>query len=711
MLSAVTDASKGPSKGLAKELGLLKVYAVATGGTVSAGLFILPGLIAKDAGPALFLCYLLAIVPLIPPLLSLLELSTAMPRAGGPYYFIDRSLGPLFGTVGGIGTWLSLVLKTCVAFVGVGIYLKLVFPEAPDWTRNASAVALVLFLGYLNAAGGRSSGSLQIVLVGFLLVFSLGFIAVGLPKVQLDHFDGFFQKGTTAILSAVGASFMSFGGLSAVAAIAEEVREPEKNLPRGIFLGLVTAVVVYGLSTFVITGVIPPDQVEGNPHTPGTAAEIVLGRWGLVAMSVAALMAFLSVGNAGVMSSSRYPLAMSRDRLLPEWFGRIAPNGAPRSAVIVTVVAMVATILGLDALNIAKLASAFLLLIFAILCAAVIVWRESGIESYDPGYRSPFYPYMHIFGILSPMVLIALMGWLPTVFSAGVTGASLAWYFYYGKDRVTRRGALLHVFARLGEERHEHLDVELREILKEKGLRETDPFDEIVLDALVIDVEEVDGFDHLIELAAAQLGERLRRPEALFVDGFTEGTKTGATPVAKGVALPHMRIGDLERPQMVLARTRREIRIHAGDAVGSAMTFDRIHAVFFLVSPDHDAGQHLRMLAQLARRIDGDDFIPAWLAAQNEAGLREVFLRDDRYVSLVLEEGEPAFDLVGKRLSEVGLPDGSLVASIRRDGHTIVPRGPQELREGDRVLIIGEPEAIAALHRRFSVQSSEEVNP
>lgn len=700
------SAASGNSGPLSKELGLLKVYAVATGGTVSAGLFILPGLIAKDAGPALFFCYLLAIIPLVPPLLSLLELSTAMPKAGGPYYFTDRSLGPLFGTVSGIGTWLSLVLKTCVAFVGVGIYLDFLIDDFPVWAQNLSALALVAFLGFLNAAGGKSSGSFQIVLVAGLLIFSIGFIVVGLPEVQIDHFGGFFDKGTAPILSAIGASFMSYGGLASVAAVAEEVKEPEKNLPKGIFLGLLTSILIYGLSTFVITGVIEPGDVEGNAHTPATAAEILMPGWGGLAMTVAAMLAFLSVGNAGVMSASRYPLAMSRDRLLPDWFGRIASNGTPRAAIAVTIGAMVLTILFLDALDIAKLASAFLLLIFAILCAAVIVWRESGIESYDPGYRSPFYPYMHIFGVMAPLVLIALMGWLPTVFAGGVTGASLAWFFYYGKNRAERRGALFHVFARLGEGRHEDLDTELREILKEKGLRATDPFDEVVLEAIVIDVEEVDDFDHLIELAAVELAQRMGRPEALFVDGFKEGTKVGATPVAKGVALPHMRIPDLDAPQMVLARTRREIRIHTGDVFGAPMTFDKVHAVFFLVSPEDDAGQHLRMLAQLARRIDGDDFLPAWLAAQNEVRLREVFLRDERYISLLVSESEQALALVGTELKDLGLPEGSLVAAIRREGRTIVPRGNTALEENDRVLIIGEPEAIASLYARFHPETA-----
>src|SRR6056297_681167 len=117
----------------------------------SSGFFLLPGLAAAQTGPSVILAYFVAGILILPAMFSVAELSTAMPRAGGPYYFIDRSLGPLFGTVGGIGTWLSLVLKTCVAFVGVGIYLQLVFPDAPDWTRSAAALGLVALLGVLNA--------------------------------------------------------------------------------------------------------------------------------------------------------------------------------------------------------------------------------------------------------------------------------------------------------------------------------------------------------------------------------------------------------------------------------------------------------------------------------------------------------------------------------------------------------------------------------
>ena len=105
------------SRKLKKELKLLDVYAIATGTTLSSGFFLLPGLAAAVAGPAIVLAYMLAIVPLIPAMFSVVELSTAMPRAGGVYFFLDRTLGPMFGTIGGLGTWFALILKVCFALL------------------------------------------------------------------------------------------------------------------------------------------------------------------------------------------------------------------------------------------------------------------------------------------------------------------------------------------------------------------------------------------------------------------------------------------------------------------------------------------------------------------------------------------------------------------------------------------------------------------
>ena len=146
---------------LPKQLSLMDVYAVATGTTLSAGFFLLPGLAANEAGPALVLSYLIAALPMVPAAFCAVELATAMPRAGGAYYFLDRSLGPLVGTIGAIGTWLALVLKTTFALVGIGAYLKLF---APTVHIVPVVAAFAIVFGIVNLFGAKTSRRVQLAL-------------------------------------------------------------------------------------------------------------------------------------------------------------------------------------------------------------------------------------------------------------------------------------------------------------------------------------------------------------------------------------------------------------------------------------------------------------------------------------------------------------------------------------------------------------------
>jgi amino acid transporter len=139
---------------LKKELTLLNVYAIATGTTLSAGFFLLPGIALNEAGPAVVLSYMIAAIPLIPAMFSMVELSTAMPRAGGAYYFLDRSMGPFVGTIGGLGTWLALVFKTAFALIGMGAYLSIFWPEVPIVML---AVILAVLFGIVNLFGAKKN--------------------------------------------------------------------------------------------------------------------------------------------------------------------------------------------------------------------------------------------------------------------------------------------------------------------------------------------------------------------------------------------------------------------------------------------------------------------------------------------------------------------------------------------------------------------------
>ena len=693
-------------KRLKKELSLFSVYTLATGATLGSGFFLLPALAAAEAGPLVVLSYLMAVIFLLPGILSKIELATAMPRSGGEYYFLDRSLGPLIGTIGGLGTWCALVLKTAFALIGIGAYLSLF-----GVTINVKwlAVAFAILFGIINLFGAGKSGVFQVVLVSGLLLLLVWFILTGVGKVDMSYFHPFVikEKGWTGVVSATGLVCISFMGLTNVASVAEEVKDPERNLTWGILLALGTSLFVYGLGTFVIIGMVPAIQLYAG-DTPSLtpvaeAADAMVGRWGAVMMTIAAVLAFMSVSNAGILSASRYPLAMSRDHLLPPWFRRLTTYKTPQNAVLATVGLILLFVLVLDPTKIAKLASAFLLLLFVFNCLAVIVMRASRIESYDPGFICPWYPWVQLAGIVGPLGLIVMMGWLPRLFTLGLITVGTCWYIGYARQRIARNGAIYHLFARWGQNRSEGLDRELRGILKEKGLREDDPYDEVISKATIIDITEQINFEQIVRRASEQLALHLPLEAEQLTSRFMEGTRVGATPVSKGVALPHIRLASLKQPLMVLVRVSIGVHVEVKTDFIENSTDHTIYTIIFLVSPKENAAQHLRLLAQVAQHIDAEQFMNDWLAARNEQQLKEILLREDRFLSLHLENKSSAAMFIGKSLDDLPIPSYSTIALIHRNNKTIIPDHSTVLQEGDRLTIIALPETIQQLKEKYGV--------
>ena len=352
-----------------------------------------------------------------------------------------------------------------------------------------------------------------------------------------------------------------------------------------------------------------------------------------------------------------------------------------------------------DPTGIAKLASAFKLVMFALGCLAVIVMRESRIESYDPGYRSPFYPGMQILGILAPFWLIVEMGFLPTLFTAGLITLGAMWFTYYAKARVDREGAIFHVFERLGRQRDDRLDTELRVIMKDRGPRDADPFDALFTGARVLDVPGSTDFESLARKAADRLALDLPVPARTLFEGFLQGTRVGGTPVSHGAALPHVRMEEIPRPHLLLARVPGGVHF---EKVSTSLHPDEpVRAVFFLVGPESDPGRHLRVLAQIARRVDQDGFMTEWLGAEGDTQLKEALFRNERLFVMSLDGKGARRALEGTRLRDLSIPDGALIAMIRRGDDMIIPRGDTVLEAGDRLTVLGKPEAILQLREQY----------
>jgi len=689
----------GKKKKLKKEITLIGVFSIAAGTTLSAGFFLLPGLAAQQAGPALILAYVLAAIPLIPAMLSVVELATAMPKAGGVYYFLDRSLGPLMGTIGGIGTWLALILKVAFALIGMGAYISL-FVHGLSITPIA--VILALALGILNIFGAKKTGKFQIILVAGLLAILVLFIFEGIPELNYEHFNNFFDAGFDSIIATAGLVYISYVGVTNVASLAEEVNNPEKNLPIGVFLALGSAILIYILGTAVMVGVLPMSELKTTLTPVASAAKVFLGNWGMYVLSIAAILAFVSVANAGTMSASRYPLAMSRDHIMPAYFRKLGKFDTPVYSIVLTVTIIIVLLLAFDPTGIAKLASAFQLLMFALVCLAVIVMRESRIESYDPGYKSPFYPWLHLFGIVSALYLIFEMGTLPIIFSAALIIIGGLWYWFYARENVVRTGAIYHVFERWGKFRYDGIDIELRGILKEKGLRKGDPFDQIVMQSKVFELTEETDFEKAVDSTAEWLSKKIPLTKEEIIKRVMEGTRVGATPVTRGVALPHFRCEGIEHSMLVLLRAKSGIDI----PIFNPLTYQeedvqRVTAIFFLISPEKDPTQHLRMLAQIAGRVDEESFAEEWYAAKDELELKEALLHDENFQSLHIFHGKKTESLINRNLKDIQLPSGCLVTLLQRGGKIIVPKGNTKILEGDRITIIGDPKSMQQLRELY----------
>jgi len=424
-------------KVLERRLGLGAVIAISMSAMIGSGIFVLPGLAAHKTGPSVWLAYLLAGLCVLPAALSKSELSTAMPVSGGTYVYIERAFGPLAGTVAGLGLWLSLLFKSSFALVGFAYYLGPIaeIPIVP--------AALVLLLGIvaLNVNGIKAVSRVQQVVVAVSVASLLALVLASIGSFAPSHLEHEFTHGADGLLGAAAFVFVSYAGVTKIAAIAEEVRDPGKNLPAGMMVSLGLMAVIYSVVALVLVGVLDLAALESDKHPIYTLAD-TLGGHGIGAVAaVIGVVTLISMANAGLLSASRFPFAMSRDALLPRVFANIhASRLTPVPAIIATGFAMAAVIVALDVERIAKLASAFMILLFITVNVTVIVLRESRAQWYRPAYRSPFYPWLQAFGVLSGAMLLVLMGLSAITASLAMAALGVAVFVAYGRRRAQRRG-------------------------------------------------------------------------------------------------------------------------------------------------------------------------------------------------------------------------------------------------------------------------------
>ncbi|MCB9779221.1 MAG: amino acid permease [Alphaproteobacteria bacterium] len=608
-----------------KDLGSREVFSIAAGAMISSGLFVLPGVLYEMTGPSAWIAYLVAAVLVGPAVVGKAELGTAMPKAGGTYYFVDRALGPAMGTLGGFAAWFSLSLKTAFALFGVGAFFLLLQPLADDRTVKGIAIAVTIGATLLNMVGVKSAARVQNAMVLALLVILTGFVLVALPHVEPDHLRQPLPHGLGGLALATGTAFVSFGGVTKAAALAEEMADPGKVLPRAMFLAFGVVTLLYVLVVAVTIGVLGP-AMGGDLNPVAHAAQQAVGTPGLVILSAAALTAYLTTGNAGVMAASRMPMAMSRDDLLPRRLARVHPRlGTPTWAVAFTGMLMVGAIAFLDLETLVKTASVMMILLFLAVNVAVIVMRESKVEFYRPTIRVPLYPLTPIVGIVAYAALSFKLGLQPMLLAGGFLLAGFVWYLLYARVRVQRESAMLHIVGQVANEADDDivgLEAELRGVLRDRDGLEADEFDELVHDALVEDHDQL-SLPCLAAVVGDAVGPAVGMDTAEVRDFILRREHKASSILVPGMAAILLKAPGEGRSQMLLLRCREGI-----DWPGE---HDPVHAIAVLATSKDRRHQRLRVLTCLAQIAYDPDFGPRWMRVRDRASLVELLSMGKRH--------------------------------------------------------------------------------
>jgi amino acid transporter/mannitol/fructose-specific phosphotransferase system IIA component (Ntr-type)/nucleotide-binding universal stress UspA family protein len=435
------------AKQLDRQLGFWSVYTISVGAMLGSGVFVLPGIAAAIAGPWVCVAYLLAGIIVLPAVLTKAELATAMPVSGGAYVYIDRSMGPWMGTITGLGTWFSLSAKTAFALAGLGAYLVLFTTLDP----KLFALSVLGVLVVLNILGVGKVANIQKAIVFLCIASLLLYSFFGIAAANTSNFDTALPKGLSGIFGAAGLVFVSYAGVTKICSIAEEVHHPSRNLPLGMICAQLTVMVIYVLIALAVASHVEywklaePALADKTPIT--TAGAEFLNDRSFRFMALIAVLGLISMCNAGVLATSRYPFAMARDSLMPPVFSKISNRfGTPIPSILITGSLLASLVLALPVTTLAKLASGFTIFIFSANHLALIILRESGARWYKPTFRSPLYPWIQIFGILGGGVLLFYLGLLPLAGIAAGILVGTAWYFAYGRSRVERSGAFQHLW-------------------------------------------------------------------------------------------------------------------------------------------------------------------------------------------------------------------------------------------------------------------------
>jgi basic amino acid/polyamine antiporter, APA family len=429
---------------LVRSLGLLDVVMIGIAGMIGGSIFVLTGPAIGLAGSSVILAFILNAIITLFTAMGYAELGSAMPEAGGGYLWVREGLRRPNAFISGWMAWLAHIIAGSLYAVGFGSFLvsllqmtnilpiESLFGIIP--LDKLTAVAVVVVFTFINIKGASETGKVGTTITLVQLGAIISIIIAGLWVMSSNpndddwqsNFSDFLPMGLGGLVAAMGLTFIAFEGYEIIVQTGEEVKNPKRNIPRAIFISLALVVIMYCLIAFVSIGAIFPDipswQFIGLHGELGImkAAESFMP-YGAFIVLAGGLVSTLAALNATTFSSARVAFAMGRHYNLPHKLSAIHPKfKTPYVAVILSSIIMAVMAYALPLEDIAHASAVIFLLLFTQVNLAVISIRRMYGDKLDYGYKTPFFPYVSIIGIVL-MVSLAVYLLITAPFSWAIT--------------------------------------------------------------------------------------------------------------------------------------------------------------------------------------------------------------------------------------------------------------------------------------------------
>lgn len=447
---------------LKRSLGLFSITMIGVGAMIGAGIFVLTGIAAGAAGPALILVFLLNGIVTTFTALAYAELGSAIPEAGGGYLWVKDSLSKLQGFLSGWMSWFAHAVAGSLYAIGFGAYFGLVlanwdvplFGLEGDFLKKLLAALVAVLFIYINYKGASETGTAgNIVTVAKMLILGV-FIASGIYVMfhtpgWTAKFTPFLPVGFGGVLAAMGLTFIAFEGYEIIAQTGEEAVNPKKTIPRAILLSLIIVVPIYILIALVSIGALIAPEGQTTWQFLGIHKELGLVEaakqfmpFGTILLLIGGLMSTMSALNATTYSSTRVFFAMSRDHNLPHSFRKVSQKTkVPHIALLFSGLLIIFVAVALPIEDIAAAADVMFLLLFLQVNIAVIVIRKKWGDKLDYGYKMPLFPYLPIIAIIiNTLLTIYLFKYRPLSLYVTILWFIVGGIIYYayskGKEHV-----------------------------------------------------------------------------------------------------------------------------------------------------------------------------------------------------------------------------------------------------------------------------------